>query len=48
MISEKKIITAISLNLKDKVLDAIRVMTKIGLQIVIVTNDKNQFKLLFI
>ena len=44
MISEKKIITAISLNLKDKVLDAIRVMTKIGLQIVIVTNDKNQFK----
>ena len=44
MISEIKIIKAISLNLKDKVLDAIRVMTKIGLQIVIVTNDKNQFK----
>jgi len=44
MISEIKIIKAISLNLEDKVLDAIRVMTKIGLQLVIVTNDKNQFK----
>jgi dTDP-glucose pyrophosphorylase len=44
MISDQKIIKAISLNLKHKVLEAIRVMTKIGLQLVIVTNDKNQFK----
>jgi dTDP-glucose pyrophosphorylase/predicted transcriptional regulator len=44
MISDQKIIKTISLNLKDKVLEAIKIMTKIGLQIVIVTNDKNQFK----
>ena len=44
MISDKKIIKEISLNLKDKVLEAIKVMTKIGLQLVIVNNDKNEFK----
>jgi hypothetical protein len=44
MISDQKIIKAISLNLKYKVLETIRVMIKIGLQLVIVPNDKNQLK----
>ena len=43
MISDKKLLKKISLNRQSKVIDAIKVMTEIGIQLIIVVDDKKLF-----